>query len=87
MDEKDLVIEALQDSVNILRDNITILRESNRRLRGVNSMLRQHAAQMLGTMQENDENFKAVSNFDATVSAAPESGLPSASHQVEPLDA
>lgn len=83
MDERDLVIEGLQESNEILQQEVKRLRNSNRVLRAVIRALRS-ANESLHKQQEialkNDEIFKAYceGEFDAQTFHPTEGGLPQA---------
>ena len=86
--DKDLVIESLTESVELLRGEISTLRNSNRILRRVHSALRsanESLRRQVELAQQNDELFKKFcqGDFDAKVTQPVEGGLPEAGSEVE----
>jgi FtsZ-binding cell division protein ZapB len=90
MEDKELIIAGLMESNDILQQEVSKVRNQNRILRTVVRSLRTANDSLRRTAevaQQNDELFKSFcqGDFDATVSCDAEGGLPSASHEVEPL--
>jgi len=88
--EKDLLIAALQESIDGLRAEISQVRNNNRLLRRVHSALRSANASLhaqVAFAQANDDLFKRFCNgdFDAKVTSPVEGGLPNTGTQVNSL--
>ncbi len=89
-EEKDLLIAALEESVEGLRAELAQTKNNNRILRRVHSALRSANASLQARVdmaQQNDELFKKFCNgdFDAKVTRPVEAGLAESGTQVEPL--
>lgn len=83
------VVEQLLEVNQTLQDEVQRLTDQRRILRRVNSALREaleSQRRQIAIAVENDEQFKSLcqEGFDV-VSGADEGGLPSASHEAEPL--
>lgn len=88
--DKDLVIQGLIESNEILQEVSDRYRNNNRVLRTVVSSLRTSVTRMreqLEIAKKNDEIFKSYcqGDFDVPTSQVAEGGLPDATGTVEPL--
>lgn len=71
MEDKDFLIDALKESVELMREEVSRHRESNRRLRAINSMLRKQIIMLMEAAETNDEQFR-----DSCTVVPIEGGLP-----------
>jgi len=90
LQDKDVLIASLLESIENLREEIAQVRTNNRILRRVHSALRSANMALRNKVelaQQNDELFKQFCNgdFDAKVTSSEDGGLPEPEPQVEPL--
>lgn len=90
LEQKDVLIASLLESVDCLREEVARVRNSNRILRRVHAALRSANAALKASVdmaQQNDELFRRFceGEFDAKVTRPVDGGLPEAGTQVESL--